>query len=53
MNTVIAEGIPCFTGSCSEIYIEKAFVKAGIGPGTRLHYEVMRRKEKLAADERR
>ncbi len=36
MNAVIAEWIPCFTGSCSEIYLEKAFVKAGIGPGKRL-----------------
>jgi dTDP-4-amino-4,6-dideoxygalactose transaminase len=36
MNAVIAEGIPCFSGSCSEIYLEKAFVKAGIGPGKRL-----------------
>jgi len=36
MNTITAEGIPCFSGSCSEIYLEKAFVKAGIGPGKRL-----------------
>ena len=36
MNAVAAERIPCFTGSCSEIYLEKAFVKAGIGPGRRL-----------------
>lgn len=25
MNAVTAEGIPCFSGSCSEIYLEKAF----------------------------
>jgi len=25
MNALIAEGIPCFSGSCSEIYLEKAF----------------------------
>ena len=25
MNAVNAEGIPCFSGSCSEIYLEKAF----------------------------
>jgi len=31
MNAIVAEGIPCFSGSCSEIYLEKAFVKAGIG----------------------
>jgi len=36
MNVIVAEGIPCFSGSCSEIYLEKAFVKAGIGPGKRL-----------------
>jgi len=28
-----AEGIPCFVGSCSEIYLEKAFTGAGLGPG--------------------
>ena len=25
MNAATAEGIPCFSGSCSEIYLEKAF----------------------------
>lgn len=25
MNAIVAEGIPCFSGSCSEIYLEKAF----------------------------
>jgi len=25
-SAIVAEGIPCFTGSCSEIYLEKAFV---------------------------
>lgn len=35
-EAVTAEGIPCFTGSCSEIYLEKAFVDAGIGPAQRL-----------------
>ena len=25
LSAIIAEGIPCFTGSCSEIYLEKAF----------------------------
>ncbi|MEI6828150.1 MAG: DegT/DnrJ/EryC1/StrS family aminotransferase [Desulfuromonadales bacterium] len=29
MNSVVAEGIPCFSGSCSEIYLEKAFFDAG------------------------
>lgn len=34
MNAVVAEGIPCFTGSCSEIYLEKAF--EGLRPDQRL-----------------
>ena len=34
MNAVSAEGIPCFSGSCSEIYLEKAF--EGFRPETRL-----------------
>jgi dTDP-4-amino-4,6-dideoxygalactose transaminase len=25
MNAIVAEGVPCFSGSCSEIYLEKAF----------------------------
>jgi len=33
---VNAEGIPCFSGSCSEIYLEKAFRQAGLGPVNRL-----------------
>ena len=32
MSAINAEGIPCFSGSCSEIYLEKAFVDAGYGP---------------------
>jgi dTDP-4-amino-4,6-dideoxygalactose transaminase len=31
-----AEGIPCFTGSCSEIYLEKAFDADGMLPEKRL-----------------
>jgi hypothetical protein len=27
MASISAEGIPCFSGSCSEIYLEKAFPK--------------------------
>jgi len=34
--TINAAGIPCFSGSCSEIYLEKAFVNAGLGPERRL-----------------
>jgi dTDP-4-amino-4,6-dideoxygalactose transaminase len=36
MNSIIAEGIPCYSGSCSEIYREKAFTEAGLGPVKRL-----------------
>ena len=36
MNTITAQGVPCFSGSCSEIYLEKAFVDAGYGPKERL-----------------
>ena len=36
MNAVTAEGIPCFSGSCSEIYREKAFTDKGFGPAERL-----------------
>lgn len=35
-DRIVAEidglGVPCFQGSCPEIYREKAFLKAGIGP---------------------
>jgi len=34
MNAVAAEGIPCYSGSCSEIYLEKAF--DAIRPANRL-----------------
>jgi len=27
MQAIVADGIPCFVGSCSEIYLEKAFVE--------------------------
>jgi len=36
MNAVAAEGVPCFGGSCSEIYREKAFEGTGMEPGERL-----------------
>jgi hypothetical protein len=31
-EAVTAEGVPCFSGTCSEIYREKAFTSAGLGP---------------------
>lgn len=33
---VSAEGVPCYSGSCSEIYREKAFLAAGLQPDSRL-----------------
>jgi dTDP-4-amino-4,6-dideoxygalactose transaminase len=36
MNAIEAEGIPCFSGSCSEIYLEKAFDKKDFRPIKRL-----------------
>jgi len=35
LNAINAEGIPCFTGSCSEIYLEKAFQDRGYAPTSR------------------
>ena len=35
MNEVTSRGVPCFSGSCSEIYLEQAFVQAGLGPKER------------------
>jgi hypothetical protein len=32
LEALNAEGIPCSVGACSEIYLEKAFVNAGLGP---------------------
>jgi dTDP-4-amino-4,6-dideoxygalactose transaminase len=31
-------GVPCFSGSCSEVYLEKAFVRANLKPRKRLKY---------------
>ncbi len=36
MNAVNAEGVPCLSGSCSEIYLEKAFDQEGLRPPDRL-----------------
>jgi hypothetical protein len=36
MNAVTAEGVPCFSGSCSEVYLEKAFDGNGLRPAERL-----------------
>ncbi|WP_462325990.1 DegT/DnrJ/EryC1/StrS family aminotransferase [Desulfoplanes sp.] len=36
MNEIVKQGVPCYSGSCSEIYREKAFTDAGYGPEERL-----------------
>lgn len=36
MQAISLEGVPCFSGSCSEIYLEKAFGKYGFEPKERL-----------------
>ena len=36
MTALMAEGIPCGSGSCSEIYLEKAFDKGALRPKERL-----------------
>lgn len=36
MAQIVARGVPCFSGSCSEIYREKAFREAGFAPRERL-----------------
>ena len=33
---VTAKGVPCFSGSCPEIYDEKVFTRAGLQPPSRL-----------------
>ncbi len=36
VESVVKQGIPCFSGSCSEIYLEKAFEKTEFKPQNRL-----------------
>jgi dTDP-4-amino-4,6-dideoxygalactose transaminase len=36
MNTIVSRGIPCYSGSCSEIYLEQAFAAAALQPPARL-----------------
>jgi len=35
MASIVSEGVPCFSGSCGEIYRELAFQRAGLGPSSR------------------
>ena len=36
MSALVAKGVPCFSGSCSEVYLEKAFTGLTLGPPKRL-----------------
>ncbi|MEP6828652.1 MAG: DegT/DnrJ/EryC1/StrS family aminotransferase, partial [Aestuariivirga sp.] len=36
LEQLMAKGVQCFSGSCSEIYLEKAFTDLGVGPAQRL-----------------
>ncbi|WP_026377290.1 DegT/DnrJ/EryC1/StrS family aminotransferase [Aestuariibacter salexigens] len=36
MNTIVEQGVPCFSGSCSEVYLEKAFDDTPYRPARRL-----------------
>jgi len=36
LNEITARGVPCFSGSCSEVYLEKAFDDSGWRPVERL-----------------
>ena len=32
LSEIVARDVPCFTGSCSEVYLEEAFVGSGFAP---------------------
>lgn len=36
MNEIVARGVPCFSGSCSEVYLEKCFQDEGLAPAVPL-----------------
>jgi len=36
IDAIVAKGVPCFSGSCSEVYLEKAFDKTNFRPKKRL-----------------
>jgi dTDP-4-amino-4,6-dideoxygalactose transaminase len=36
VNEIVAAGVPCFQGSCAEVYLEKAFDNTGFRPENRL-----------------
>jgi dTDP-4-amino-4,6-dideoxygalactose transaminase len=36
LQSILNEGVPCFSGSCSEVYLEEAFSNSAMRPSTRL-----------------
>lgn len=36
IERITARGVPCYSGSCSEVYLEKAFDETGLRPSRRL-----------------
>ncbi|RJG09222.1 DegT/DnrJ/EryC1/StrS aminotransferase family protein [Pseudomonas cavernicola] len=36
LDEIVARGVPCYSGSCSEVYLEKAFDNTGWRPAERL-----------------
>ncbi|WP_293914290.1 hypothetical protein [Deinococcus sp.] len=36
MSELLSRGVPTFTGSSPEVYLERAFTDAGLGPSQRL-----------------
>jgi dTDP-4-amino-4,6-dideoxygalactose transaminase len=36
LSEILSAGVPCFSGSCSEVYFEKAIRDAGMAPAERL-----------------
>ena len=36
LEEIVQQGVPCYTGSCSEVYLEKAFAGTGWRPARRL-----------------
>lgn len=36
LSELVSAGVPCFAGSCSEVYLEKAIQEAGMAPECRL-----------------
>lgn len=38
LQEIVGQGVPCYTGSCSEVYLEKAFAKGNWQPKHRLRH---------------